>query len=335
MSFSLSDSIELHLEYEDTTKFGTTVSGRLEAELKQRFRPAIELLMGGHPGAVRETAAVLEALGLDGSAEFLSGPSAVRPELSFPAPSETFPKAVRVFRGWEAPVRVPLPRPLTRDLAAWLGDWQRNAVPPTPGPARTLWEALAELGCFATPTDPVPPRGAATFVGHATVLLTGPRTTVLIDPFLLPRDEQFPVGYQPLTHGSVAPDAVIVTHSHHDHFHVDSLLRLDRNTPIFVPDVPRESSLAVDMVYRLNEIGFADVRTLSWHQQATIGDFTVISLPMYGEQPTSDAPLPPDVRNFGNSYVIKGGGRSFAFVADAGCDHLGDVRSLATQAFER
>jgi L-ascorbate metabolism protein UlaG (beta-lactamase superfamily) len=166
-------------------------------------------------------------------------------------------------------------------------------------------------------------------------LLRGSRTTILIDPFLLPREDGFPTGYQPLTHGDFAPDAILITHSHQDHFHIDSLLRLGKDTPVLVPEVPRESALSVDMVYRLQELGFSHVRTLRWYDEAKIGDFRVIALPLYGEQPTTEAVLRPEIRNLGNTYLIEGEGRRYALIADAGRDQLGDIRSLATTAFER
>ena len=57
---------------------------------------------------------------------------------------------------------------------------------------------------------------------------------------------------------------VIVTHSHPDHFDLATLLRLGRATPIVVPEVPRESLLAMDMAARLRQLGFAAVRTRNW-----------------------------------------------------------------------
>ncbi|GAA2767621.1 hypothetical protein GCM10010103_66630 [Streptomyces paradoxus] len=334
MDLSLSSVVELHLAYEDNSPFGTTVSGQLERKLKERFRPAIETLRRDALDAVERAPEILDRLGLDGGGEILDA-TGVREELSFPVPSQTRPAAIVLFRDRLAPLRLPVGPELAGDLAAWIGEWQHNASRPAPGPARALWEALHELQCFAAPRQPTHTRGAATLVGHATVLLSSPRAKILIDPFLMPRDERFPAGYQPLTHGDLAPDGVLITHSHRDHFHIDSLLRLGRDTTVVVPEVARESSLAIDMVYRLKELGFTDVRALGWNQQTTIGDFRVIALPMYGEQPTDDAPLPPDIRNTGNTYLVEGEGRRYAFLADAGRDHLGDVRSLAKDAYER
>jgi L-ascorbate metabolism protein UlaG (beta-lactamase superfamily) len=336
MGLSLRDSIELHLDYDDRSPFGTIVSGQLEARLKHRFRPAAEMLAQKTREAVERGPLLLaELLGSDASGELFRSPRVVREEFAYPSPGDAVPAQLRVGRPNAPAARIALAPSLVTDLAAFIGDWQRGGARPGSGPARDLWDALFELDCLGEPRESSTLRGPVTFVGHATVLLSGPRTKILIDPFLLPRSENFPKGYQPLTHGDFEPDAILITHSHQDHFHIDSLLRLGRDTPIFVPDVPHESALSVDMMYRLNELGFSRVRALRWNEEVTLGDFRVIALPFYGEQPTTEWVLSHEVRNIGNNYLIEGQGRRYAFVADAGRDHLGDVRSLATEAFER
>lgn len=335
MELTLSSSVGLHLEYDDQTLFGSIISGQLEARLKRGFQPLIELLAQDPRMAIEQGPSLLAELGLTGSTGFLSTPGTLRDELVRPAPQDTRPAALRIDRPGLRPARIALPGSLVPDLAAWLGEWQRGAAAPTSHPAKDLWSALFDLGCLDRPTSRSPLRGVATFVGHATVLLSGPRTSLLVDPFLLPSDASFPPGYGPLTFDRLDPDAVLVTHSHLDHFHLDSLLRLGRDTPVFVPDVAHESALAVDMAYRLHELGFTDVRPLRWREEATVGDFRVTALPFYGEQPTTDEVLNPDVRNLGNTYLVEGAGRRYAFIADAGRDRLGDVRALATEMFER
>lgn len=335
MELALLSSTGLHLEYHDQTVFGSMISGQLEARLKRGFQPLIELLQRDARHALQHGPSLLDALGLVGSDGFLRAPGILRDDLVYPAPEDTRPAALRIDRPGSRPTRIGLSESIARDLAAWLGEWQRGAAMPTSGPARDLWMALSELGCLERPRPNAALRGAATFVGHATVLLSGPHTRLLVDPFLLPDEASFPPGYRPLTYDQLAPDAILVTHSHSDHFHVDSLLRLGRDTPVFVPDLSRESVLAVDMSYRLHELGFTDVRPLRWQEETTVGDFRVTALPFYGEQPTTDSVLNPDVRNMGNNYLIEGGGRRYAFIADAGRDRLGDVRDLATGTFEQ
>jgi L-ascorbate metabolism protein UlaG (beta-lactamase superfamily) len=335
MALALRDSVELHVEYDDESPLGTVISGQLASRLKRRFQPAIAMLQGNLRDAIGRGPSLLADLGLNGSGDFLGVRNLDREEVCYPRASDAYPASLAIFRPAARPARVALSRSLAADLASWFGDWQRDAKPPIDGDARELWEILSDLDCFDARREPSAVAGPVTFVGHAAVLLSGARTRVLIDPFLLCRGEGFPTGYQPLTHGDFSPDAVFVTHSHPDHFHVDSLLRLGRDTAIFVPEVSRESALAVDMVYRLKELGFTRVQSVRWHDEVTVGDFRVIALPLYGEQPTTEAVLNPEIRNVGNNYVIEGEGRRYAFIADAGRDHLGDVRAMATAAFER
>lgn len=335
MQLALQSIVGLHLEYDDQTFFGSVVSGQLEASLKQGFRPLVDLLQRDPENAVRRGPALLGPLSATGPNGFLRAPGVLRDDLLWPSPEQCRPAALRIDRPGLPPTTVGVPASITGDLAAWLGEWQWGTRPPASAGALELWNSLIDLGCFGPPSPAHPLPGAVTFLGHATVLLSGRRTNVLVDPFLLADEASFPAAYRPISYDRLRPCTVVVTHSHLDHFHVDSLLRLGRDTPIFVPEVERESALAVDMTYRLGELGFTDVHTLRWHETVTVGDFTVTALPFYGEQPTTEAVLHPEVRNMGNSYLIEGDGRRYAFIADSGRDRLGDVRQMATEAFER
>src|SRR5262249_53209486 len=112
-------------------------------------------------------------------------------------------------------------------------------------------------------------------------------------------------------------------------------LQFDRSIPVVVPRVEHESLLAVDMAHRLRELGFTDVRVLDWWEEARIGDIEVAALPFYGEQPTTGPQLCPEVRNAGNTYLVRTPRFSCALIADSGRDRAGDVRDVALRAFRR
>lgn len=74
------------------------------------------------------------------------------------------------------------------------------------------------------------------FLGHATVLIELEGVRLLTDPLLRGRvahlRRQAPVpGEEMFAH----PDAVLISHSHHDHLDLASLRRLGRDTPLIVP----------------------------------------------------------------------------------------------------
>lgn len=178
---------------------------------------------------------------------------------------------------------------------------------------------------------PINHAGDVTFIGHNTVVVDSGRTRIIVDPFLFSPNHSYPGNYQPLTVRHLeAIDALVITHSHPDHFDPSSLLRFPCDVPVVVPAIERETLLASDMARRLHELGFSDVIELTWGTAVTIGDVTVSALPFYGEQPTDGDVLHPEIRNHGNTYVVSCARFSVALVADSGKDHLGDVRHVAS-----
>src|SRR5262249_49502323 len=145
--------------------------------------------------------------------------------------------------------------------AHWIFELQCGTTRPVEGRGRSLFDQLE--ACGALTDEPVhtdsPTQGDVHLIGHATVFVTA-GARVLIDPFILPRSESFPESYQPHRVADLLPlDAALVTHSHPDHFDLSTLLRLGPHTRICVPEVDRESLLAVDMAARLEQLGFVNV----------------------------------------------------------------------------
>ena len=98
--------------------------------------------------------------------------------------------------------------------------------------------------------------------------------------------------------------------------------------PVVVPSVEQETVLSVAMELRLKQLGFERVSALAWGDRLRVGDIEIIALPFYGEQPAADDVLHPEVRNAGNTYVLRTPARTCAFVADAGRDPGGDVNDV-------
>ncbi len=190
--------------------------------------------------------------------------------------------------------------------AGWLVRHEREAAVPTPG---------------------------ALFVGHNTVLLATESTRLLVDPYFRPADVLDLPSYQPVQPRDLGRvDAVLITHSHGDHFHLGSLLQLPRSTRIFVPAVERESLFSTDCVLRLEQLGFTHVEPLRWGEERQVGDMHVRALPFHGEQATDGEGVYPGLFNEGNAWRVRTPKFSAAFYADAGHDVRGDMRAVSREA---
>jgi L-ascorbate metabolism protein UlaG (beta-lactamase superfamily) len=332
----LADSAQLSLSYDDRTPFGSALTGGIDRRVRAAIPRAAELRRAGGMAAVVKAGVELLREAHEGALGQLHvSPERLREECLFPPFGEVRPVRLSVRREGMRPLSLPLGPGMAADLACWVSDWQRGGPAPRQAEAATLWQALRDGGALAG--DAEPPAyldGPALFVGHATVRLGSRGSSVLVDPFLLPRRERYQ-SYQPISHGQLQPDAILVTHSHPDHFDPATLLRFGPEIPILVPEVDRESILAIDMAARLRQLGFARVRTLRWGEEATVGSTRILALPFFGEQPTTSSVLHPSVRNMGNVYLVETEGKRYALCADCGADRDGDIRFLASETRRR
>ena len=257
----------------------------------------------------------------------------LRESVLFPDVRRTPPRVLHVRKdttGLDVPVE-PTQWPSVHELFATLarGATRRELnvfrrVPFT----RELVENLEAAGWLERATSPDTDH-QGTFVGHNTTLLRGKTGRVLVDPYFRPASVLDLPSYQPMQPRDVGPvDAVLITHSHGDHFHLGSLLQLPREVRIFVPPVERESLFSTDCAARLRQVGFENVEALPWGASRTVGDVVVTAMPFYGEQPTSGEGV-HGVFNIGTTWLVETPSLSAAFFADTGKDIRGDMLDVA------
>lgn len=171
---------------------------------------------------------------------------------------------------------------------------------------------------------------------HASIVISSGETSILFDPQsmvdgwrgedgLYPADRRTPV------------DAVVITHSHADHWHLPSVLRhCSHTTPVVVPHVPCPNLLTHEDFSDTLGLAGQPCKVLAWNDSLSIGDIRIESLPFFGEQPTRDGPAAPKhVRNWGNCYRVSCPLWSVFVLADSGEDPDGrmlDVIAESTRA---
>jgi L-ascorbate metabolism protein UlaG (beta-lactamase superfamily) len=144
---------------------------------------------------------------------------------------------------------------------------------------RYLGTALRRLSAGVEPVEALPvPRPepgmvSVTFVGHATTMITAPRTRLLTDPLL----ETSFYGVRRAQEAGVAPenladvDLVLITHAHRDHLSRPSLRRVPRSAVLVVP---------TGCAPLVQGLGFVEVIELAPGKRHDQGDVEVTAVPV-------------------------------------------------------
>lgn len=149
-------------------------------------------------------------------------------------------------------------------------------------------EALQRAGQITDRREPTLQLGPGEIahLGHATLLANLDGEYVLIDPWLPPAsrdDRAAPLAVSALPKLA----AVLISHHHFDHLHPETLLRLDKAIPIYVPAQPADGPLLARSGELLRHLGFADVRELVPDATIELGARgRITAVPFYGEDPT-------------------------------------------------
>ena len=322
------------------------------AELEGFVCDVAAALARGAPlaGAVRAAAAAdpsaASAFEIPSSDEALEAEFGLKEELLFAG--ERLPVRIGFERG-DARLSLELDGFLAKDLGRLLelcGSGIRSASEIRDAidePVATVFEALLENDILVTgpPAPSVLPMAngpAVTRLQHAGLLFRGREAGILVDPHLHsayePPDLRSNVLRSQLE-GLV--DAIVISHGHEDHWHLPTIMSFPKDTLIVVPRVTRPSILSPDFAGSLRALGFTRVSALGWWDPPVrVGDLELHVLPFYGEQPlVRERPRHPDLRSWGNTYVVRHRDYTTWFLIDSGTDWDGGMVEVAADVKNR
>jgi L-ascorbate metabolism protein UlaG (beta-lactamase superfamily) len=184
---------------------------------------------------------------------------------------------------------------------------------------------LKSEGCLAPtrPYDEPPPswtaRPGVTLLSHSSLLVQSERSAVLVDPVVWRAmgnaQRTFDILRTPL-------GAICCSHSHWDHCHFQTLLWLDKDVPILIPEVREPSVLNPPMAEALRRLGFTDVRQVEPWMPVRIDDLEIIPIPFRGEQDELDFEMDH------YTYVVRTAGLSLYGGVDCYRSTNGDMRPV-------
>ena len=147
---------------------------------------------------------------------------------------------------------------------------------------------------------------AAVFVGHSTVLVHLDGRNFLTDPFylkrlyILKRHRPPAIPFQDLPPLSF----ILISHGHLDHMDLKTLNLFPRNLPVVLPE---------GLQRYMKDLGFTDLRTLSWGERTCIGPLLILARPAKHFPGRSLC----ETRSIPQSYIVQGT-KTIYFAGDSG-----------------
>jgi L-ascorbate metabolism protein UlaG (beta-lactamase superfamily) len=150
------------------------------------------------------------------------------------------------------------------------------------------------------------------YFGHACVLVEWNGVSILTDPWVGVRSRQ--EGLERLSYEYLPEkiDFALITHNHHDHFVLETLLRLRHKIECLV--VPRSFGMFyADTSLKLmaKRLGFRNVVEVESLDSIKLPDGEIIAVPFLGEH--------ADLGHAKTGYIVRAGKEQILFAADSNC----------------
>jgi hypothetical protein len=212
---------------------------------------------------------------------------------------------------------------LARGLeASSLEAWLRRE--PAMQPLVTALQGVDALASAEAGDPPIEtPPGTVTHLGHATLLANLGGRHVLVDPWLPPASASDGALRPPQPQQLPDLAGIFLTHHHWDHVHAETLLLLDKQTPVYLPVADRTRPVWPHTELLLRRLGFVDVRPLAHGERVEVGDGGSVEAALFtGEDPCR-------LGWVGNTYVLRHGDAAALVHVDASPDRDG-VSTVST-----
>jgi len=177
---------------------------------------------------------------------------------------------------------------------------------------KLLLSLLAEEPAVAPPEKWNGEEARVRYFGHACVLVEWKGVSILTDPYI----GVMPLGggIERLTYDDLPEqiDYVLITHGHHDHFCLETLLRLRHKIGCLV--VPRSSGFFygdVSLKLLAQKAGFRNVVELDCLESIQLPEGEIVAIPFLGEH--------ADLPHSKSAYVVRTGAQRIMFGADSDC----------------
>lgn len=175
-----------------------------------------------------------------------------------------------------------------------------------------LMPLLTEVSLAPPPSNREPAPLRLRYFGHACVLIEYQNISILTDPFIA----AVPIegGMPRLTFRDLPEriDYALVTHSHCDHFVVETLLRLRNRIDCLI--VPKSYGLLygdVSLKLLARKLGFKNVLEVDSFETIALPDGEILAVPFFGEH--------GDLAHGKTGYVVRAGNERMLFAADSNC----------------